>query len=68
MRISRASNIRFSAGLGGYVAGTLIAAFVSAVAGLAIFGLLAVYYLFNHLPDPSEEAAEAGETDVAAAP
>jgi uncharacterized membrane protein len=66
MRIPRASNIRFSAGLGGYVAGTLIAAFVSAVAGLAIYGLLAVYYLFEHLPDPSEETGEASETDVAA--
>jgi uncharacterized membrane protein len=41
--------------LGGavYVAGTLIAAIVSAVAGLIIFGLLGVYYLFEHLPDPT---------------
>ena len=38
--------------LGGvaYAAGTLIAAFWSPVAGLIIFGLLAVYYLFEHLP------------------
>jgi uncharacterized membrane protein len=44
--------------LGGavYVAGTLIAAFFSAIAGLIIFGLLAVYYLFEHLPDPGAEA------------
>src|SRR5262249_55894446 len=45
--------------LGGavYVAGTLIAAFWSPVAGLIIFGLLAVYYLFEHLPSPAEQPA-----------
>ena len=44
--------------LGGaaYAAGTLIAAYVSAVAGMVIFGALAVYYLFEHLPSPAEEA------------
>jgi uncharacterized membrane protein len=44
--------------LGGvaYVAGTLIAGFVSAVAGMVIFGALAVYYLFEHLPSPAEGA------------
>jgi uncharacterized membrane protein len=41
--------------LGGvaYAAGTLIAAFWSPVAALVIFGLLAVYYLFEHLPGPA---------------
>ena len=45
--------------LGGavYAAGTLIAAFWSPVAGLVIFGALAVYYLFEHLPSPAEEPA-----------
>ena len=45
--------------LGGavYVAGTLIAAFWSPVIALIIFGLLAVYYLFEHLPSPAEESA-----------
>jgi uncharacterized membrane protein len=43
----------FTGGLGVYVAGTLVAAFLSAVAALAIFGFLAVYYLFDHLPAPS---------------
>jgi len=45
--------------LGGavYVAGTLIAAFWSPVAGLIIFGALAVYYLFEHLPSPAEQPA-----------
>jgi len=44
--------------LGGaaYAAGTLIAAYVSAVAGMVIFGALAVYYLFEHLPSPAEDA------------
>jgi uncharacterized membrane protein len=43
--------------LGGavYVAGTLVAAFGFPVASLIIYGLLAVYYLFEHLPDPAEE-------------
>src|SRR5437773_2417466 len=36
-----------------YVAGTLIAAFWSPVAALIIFGALAVYYLFEHLPSPA---------------
>ena len=45
--------------LGGavYAAGTLIAAFWSPVAGLVIFGALAVYYLFEHLPSPAQEPA-----------
>ena len=49
--------------LGGavYVAGTLIAAFWSPVVALVIFGLLAVYYLFEHLPGPAgDPAGEAG--------
>ena len=47
--------------LGGavYLAGTLIAAFWSAIAGLVIFGLLGVFYLFEHLPDPTGEPGEA---------
>src|SRR6516225_10966749 len=47
--------------LGGavYVAATLIAAFWSAIAGLVIFFLLGVYYLFEHLPDPTGEPGEA---------
>jgi uncharacterized membrane protein len=53
----RLSTIRFTAGNGGYVAGTLIA-LVSPVAALIIFGLLAVYYLFEHLPAPGAEQDE----------
>ena len=51
----RQSVPRFALGVAVYVAGTLIAAFVSAIAGLIIFGLLGVYYLFEHLPDPTGE-------------
>jgi uncharacterized membrane protein len=49
----------FTAGLLVYVAGTLVAAFGAPLAALVIFGLLGVYYLFEHLPSPST-AAPAG--------
>jgi uncharacterized membrane protein len=52
------SVLRFGGGFIGYVAGTLIAAFWSPVAGLIIFGLLAIYYLFEHLPSPSAGTPE----------
>jgi uncharacterized membrane protein len=48
----RLSTFRFVAGNGGYIAGTLIA-LASPIAALIIFGLLAIYYMFEHLPDPS---------------
>jgi uncharacterized membrane protein len=50
---------RWSVGLIGYLAGALLAAFVSAGAALTVYGLLAVFYLFNHLPDPAALAASA---------
>jgi len=40
------------------VVATLIALF-SALAALIIFGLLAVYYLFEHLPSPAEAGPDA---------
>ena len=49
VRRPRLSTVRFTAGNAGYVSGTLIA-LVAPVAALIIFGLLAVYYLFEHLP------------------
>jgi uncharacterized membrane protein len=55
VRARRFSTLRFTAGNAGYVGGTLIA-LVSPVTALIIFGLLAVYYLFEHLPDLSDEA------------
>jgi uncharacterized membrane protein len=48
----------FTLGGAAYVAGTLIAAFLSALAALIIFGALAVYYLFEHLPSPAGDAYE----------
>ncbi len=47
------ATIRFSAGLLGYVAGTLVAAFGSPYVAMVIFAAIAVYYLFDHLPDPT---------------
>ena len=46
----------FTGGLIAYVVATLIALF-SPLAALIIFGLLAVYYLFEHLPSPAGAAA-----------
>jgi uncharacterized membrane protein len=51
---------RWSIGLIGYLAGALLAAFVSASVALAVYGLLAVFYLFNHLPDPAAIASAYG--------
>ena len=50
MERPRVANLQFSAGLFGYVAATLIAAFVSGLVALIIYGLLAIYYMFEHLP------------------
>jgi hypothetical protein len=60
----RASIPGFTLGGAAYVAGTLIA-LASPVAALIIFGALAVYYLFDHLPSPAAEAepdSAAGQT------
>jgi len=54
----RSSIPGFTGGLLVYVAGTLIAAFASALAAVIIYGALAVYYLFEHLPSPAEEASD----------
>jgi uncharacterized membrane protein len=69
VRTPTLSTVRFTVGNAGYIAGTIIAAFYPVVA-LIIFGLLAVYYLFEHLPDSSagnaaessEDAADGGAT------
>ncbi len=49
--------------LGGlvYVAATVIAALGFPVVALIIFGLLAVYYLFEHLPEPGDEGMAGGD-------
>ena len=47
---------RWGIGVFGYAVGTLVAGFVSAGAALAVYGLLAIFYLFNHLPNsPGDE-------------
>lgn len=50
------STVRFGAGLIGYVAGTLLA-FAWPLVSVIIYGLIAVYYVFEHLPDPAAAAA-----------
>jgi uncharacterized membrane protein len=62
VRIPRLSTVRFTAGNAGYVAGTLIALAWPVVA-LAIFGLLAVYYLFEHLPGLGDEGSGTADAD-----
>jgi uncharacterized membrane protein len=57
IRVPRLSTVRFTAGNAGYIAGTLVA-LASPIAALIIFGLLAVYYLFEHLPDVAAEDGE----------
>jgi uncharacterized membrane protein len=56
----RLSTVRFTIGNAGYIAGTLIA-LVSAVAALIIFGLLAMYYMVEHLPSLPVEDDDAAE-------
>ncbi|MGP7999154.1 MAG: TMEM175 family protein [Streptosporangiaceae bacterium] len=46
----------FTGGLLVYVAGTVLAAFGLPVAALILYGLLAIYYLFEHLPSPQAPA------------
>jgi len=57
LELPRHARLRFTGGLWGYVIGTA-AAFWSAAAGLVIYALLAVYYVFENLPTPSAEEEE----------
>jgi len=49
---SRLKTLRFSAGLGGYAI-AIVVSFFSPGAAMAIYGLIAVYYFFEHPPTPS---------------
>ena len=60
----RLSTFRFTIGNAGYVAGTLIA-LAWPVAALVIFGLLAVYYMIDHLPSEPIEDDDAAELSQA---
>jgi uncharacterized membrane protein len=67
IHVPRLSTFRFTIGNAGYVAGTLIGLVLPVVA-LVIFALLAIYYLFDHLPDSGDDNAEpdASESNPAA--
>jgi len=54
--VLRRSIIGFNGGLLGYVAATVLAAFGLPIVSLILYGLLGVYYLFEHLPAPAQEA------------
>ena len=54
---SARSTIRFTGGLVAYVAGTVIG-FVWPIVSVILYALIAVYYVFEHLPDASSTAAE----------
>jgi uncharacterized membrane protein len=60
----RSSIPGFTGGLVVYAAGTVIAAFVSALAAVIIYGALAVYYLFEHLPSPAEDAPASSASET----
>jgi TMEM175 potassium channel family protein len=60
----RQSIPEFTGGVAAYVVATLIAAYLSAVAALIIFGLLAVYYLFEHLPSPAGAGPDADPAEA----
>ncbi len=66
MKIPLQATIRFSAGLVGYVAGAVVAVF-SPDTALVIYAVIAVYYLFEHLPDPVGGAESESESAVAPA-
>src|SRR5215469_11464851 len=61
----RLSTFRFTIGNAGYIGGTLIA-LISPVAALIIFGLLAIYYLFEHLPAATDDPEVSGDGDMVA--
>jgi hypothetical protein len=49
------ARLRFTGGVWGYVIAILVAMFLSAAAGLVIYALLAVYYIFRNLPEPAAD-------------
>ena len=50
---------RWSIGLVGYLVGVVVALAGSAAGALAVYGLLAVFYMFNQLPAPLTDGAQA---------
>jgi uncharacterized membrane protein len=58
MDLPRWARLRFTGGMWGYVAGVLVALFISPAAGLVIYALLAVYYIFRNLPEPTTDDSD----------
>jgi uncharacterized membrane protein len=56
---------RWSIGLIGYLAGVVVALAGSAAGALAIYGLLAIFYMFNQLPSPLADGATADQAPPA---
>ncbi len=56
---TRLKTLRFTAGLGGYALAVIVSLF-SPGAAVTSYGLIAVYYFFEHLPSPSRRARVAG--------
>ena len=52
---------RWSIGLIGYLLGVVVALAGSAAGALAVYGLLAVFYMFNQLPAPLTDDAQAAQ-------
>lgn len=63
IRIPRSASIRFSAGLAGYVAATVVAALGLPDVAVVMYAVIGVYYLFEHLPDSAMEPAHDPETE-----
>lgn len=62
--VSTRSTLRFVGGLFVYVTATLIG-FTLPVVSVIIYGAVAVYYVFEHLPPPSTPAEAAGQPPAA---
>jgi uncharacterized membrane protein len=57
----RRANFRFSIGAAGYLTGTALA-LVEPLLALLLFGLLSLYYAFEHLPQPARDLPPTGDT------
>jgi uncharacterized membrane protein len=62
----RLKTLRFTAGLGGYALAAIVAYFSPGVA-MTLYGLIAFYYFFEHLPSPSKGDVIGAPPDLPAA-
>jgi uncharacterized membrane protein len=64
LSLRHTATIWFTAGNVGYIAATVIALLVAAWISLVIYGLLAVYYMFEHLPAaPADEGEDSSQAE-----